>query len=129
MRTTTEAEQDMVRVQPDPQVSWLILTDSSGVDQAVAERLSAACESCFMVSPGESFKAIRDHFWINPSNPADLQQVLKDTLSSSNLPCRGVLHLWSLEASRSTRETTAASLDAAQELGSRNVLLLVQALA
>ncbi len=127
-RTSTQAEHDLVRLQPDYPGSWLIFTDRSGVGQAVAERLSAAGETCFMVSPGESFKAIRDHFWINPSNPTDLQQLLKDTLSSSNLPCRGVLHLWSLEASRSTRETTAASLDAAQELGSRNVLLLVQAL-
>jgi phthiocerol/phenolphthiocerol synthesis type-I polyketide synthase C len=128
-RTSTQAEQDLVRLQPDQPATWLIFTDSGSVGQALAERLSAGGETCFLVSPGESYKAIRDHFWINPSNPADLQQLLKDTLSSSNLPCRGVLHLWSLEASRSTRETTAASLDAAQELGSRNVLLLVQALA
>jgi NADPH:quinone reductase-like Zn-dependent oxidoreductase/acyl carrier protein len=126
--TAVQAEHDLLRLQPDQPGSWLIFTDSSGVGQAVAERLRAGGETCFMVSPGESYKATRGHFWINPSNPADLQQLLKDTLSVSTLPCRGVLHLWSLEASRSTEDATSASLDAAQELGSRNVLLLVQAL-
>jgi phthiocerol/phenolphthiocerol synthesis type-I polyketide synthase C len=114
------------RAQP---ATWLIFTDSSGVGQAMADRLSAVGEMCFMVSPGESYKAIGSHFWINPSNTADLQQLLHDTLNSSTSPCRGVLHLWSLEESRSTEDAMSESLDAAQELGSRNVLLLVQALA
>src|SRR5205085_139912 len=41
----------------------------------------------------------------------------------------GILHLWSLEAVRDTQDTTLASLEEAQILGSSNVLLLVQALA
>jgi phthiocerol/phenolphthiocerol synthesis type-I polyketide synthase C len=120
---------DGVNFQPDQPGSWLIFADSSGVGQALGERLRARGETCFIVSPGETYKrSEQDHFCINPVSPADLRQLLKDSLYSSGLPCRGVLHLWSLEAPGPTQETTQASLQTAQALGSSNVLLLVQAL-
>jgi phthiocerol/phenolphthiocerol synthesis type-I polyketide synthase C len=109
--------------------SWLIFADSGGVGQALAERLRALGETCFVVFPRERYdNSGQEHFWIDPTSPADLQQLLRDTLTPDNPPCRGVIHLWSLEAAEPTEDTTLASLQAAQTLGSGNVLLLVQAL-
>src|SRR5437667_2987060 len=83
-----------------------------------------------MVSPGETYKLADQHlFWINPTGPADLEQLLQDTRSPNYPPYRGVLHLWSLETAGSPEDTTLASLQAAQTLGCVNALLLVQALA
>ena len=110
--------------------SWLIFADSAGAGQALAERLRVRGEMCCLVSPGETYqRSEQDHFCINPASPADLRQLLEEALQSGGPPCRGVLHLWSLEASRPEEATTLASLQAARELGSSSVLLLVQELA
>lgn len=109
--------------------SWLIFADSGGVGQALAERLQARGEMCCIVSPGETYqRSEQDHFCINPASPADLRQLLEDTLQSGGPPCRGMLHLWSLEASGPAEATTLASLQAARDLGSGSVLLLLQEL-
>jgi len=116
--------------QPDRPGSWLIFSDSRGVGDALAERLEARGETCIMVFPGETYSAAEQHhFWINPTSPADLEQLLQDTRSPNYPPYRGVLHLWSLETAGSPEDTTLASLQAAQTLGCCNALLLVQALA
>lgn len=107
--------------------SWLIFANSGGFGQALAERLRSLGESSFVVFPGERYKnAGQTQFWIDPTSPADLEQLLKDTLNTHNPPCRGVIHLWSLEAAGPTE---SAFLQRAQVLGSQNVLLVVQALA
>jgi len=124
-------------VQPGRPGSWLIFADSGGVGQALAERLRAGGETCFIVSPGETYqRSEQDHFCINPASTLDLRQLLEDMLQSGGPSCRGVLHLWSLEAAGPTEAptinrgaTTPASLQAARDLGSGSVLLLVQELA
>src|SRR5947207_1200364 len=118
--------------QPGRPGSWLIFADSGGVGQALAERLQARGETCFLVFPKGALKtseAVCEQFWIDPASPTDLRQLLQETLGPNNPPCRGILHLWSFEAVRDTQDTTLASLEEAQLLGSSNVLLLVQALA
>ena len=125
-------EQTPAGFQPSRAGSWLIFADSGGVGQALAERLEARGETCFLVFPEGAFKTAEadgEQFWIDPSSPADLQQLLQETLSPYNPPCRGILHMWSLEAAGDTQATTLASLQSAQVAGSSNVLLLVQALA
>src|SRR5205807_693559 len=108
----------------------------------LAERLSSLRETCFIVSPGEAYKrSEQGHFWIDPTNAADLKQLLQDTLNPTNPACRGVVHLWSLEAAGPTEETTGypqgamsppdslpLQLQAARDLGTASVLLLLQEL-
>ncbi len=111
--------------------SWLIFADSGGlrVGEALAERLRALGETCFVVFPGEGYdNSGQQNFYIDPTSPADLEQLLRDTLTTANPPCRGVIHLWSL-AGPQGEDTALASLQEAQIAGSGNVLLLVQALA
>jgi NADPH:quinone reductase-like Zn-dependent oxidoreductase/acyl carrier protein len=109
--------------------SWLIFADSSGVGQALAQHLRTLGETCFIVSPGETYQHSKPHhYYINPVSASDLRRLLEDTLQSSALPCRGVLHLWSLEASGQAQATKPDFLQAARNFGSSNVLLVVQEL-
>lgn len=108
--------------------SWLIFADSLGIGQMLAVLLAARGESCVMVSPGEAYEiSEQGHFLIDPSDPEQLQQLLKDAFGPDQRPCRGVVHLWSLGATP-PEETTLTSLDTAQALGCETVLHVVQVL-
>ena len=92
---------------PDPPAvppgNWLILADSHGVGEELAARLSSQGGHCAVVLPGSSWE---DHL---------------DRLA----PLRGVVHLWSLDA---TGEVTVAALEEAERRGCGAALLLVQKL-
>jgi NADPH:quinone reductase-like Zn-dependent oxidoreductase/NADP-dependent 3-hydroxy acid dehydrogenase YdfG/acyl carrier protein len=125
-----EEEHDRGHLQAGQAGGWLVFADSSGVGQALAAQLRAHGETCFLVSPGETYqRSGQDHFYINPLSAPDLRRLLEETQQSSGPSCQGVLHLWSLEASEPAEAITPASLQAARELGSSSVLLLVQELA
>ena len=127
-----QIEETLIGNEPSRPGSWLIFADSGGVGQALTERLQARGETCFLIFPKGALKtseAVCEQFWIDPTSPTDLPRLLQETLSANNPPCRGILHLWSLDAVRDTQDSTLASLEEAQILGSSNVLLLVQALA
>jgi acyl transferase domain-containing protein/acyl carrier protein len=123
-----EVGQGRAHFQPGQAGGWLVFTDSIGVGQALAAQLRAHGETCFIVSPGETYQRSEDHFYINPPSVTDLRRVLEETLQPGGPSCRGVLHFWSLEAAESGEAITPASLQAARELGSSSVLLLVQEL-
>ncbi len=114
---------------PDHGGSWLIFADSDGLGQTLGSLLEARGETCVIVSPGETYRISEPgHHQLNPAHPEDFLQLLKDTFGSDRPACRGVVHLWGLEAAP-PNETTLASLEAAQRLGCGSVLHLVQALA
>lgn len=109
--------------------SWLIFTDSDGVGDTVAASLEAQGQRSILVSRGESYEHTDgEHFRIRPEQPEDLRRLFEATLASDQPVCRGIVHLWSLDAP-GPEETTVASLNAAQSLGCGSVLLLVQELA
>ncbi len=109
--------------------SWLIFTDSRGVGEALAALLEAQGEKSILVSRGESYEHTdSEHFRIRPERPEDIRQLFEVALVSDQPVCRRIVHLWSLDASL-PEETTVASLEAAQTLGSGSVLQLVQELA
>jgi acyl transferase domain-containing protein/NADPH:quinone reductase-like Zn-dependent oxidoreductase len=86
-------------------------------------------ETCVMVFPGKTSKiAETGDQYLNPAEAAGYHQLLNTAFGSRQPPCRGVVHLWSLETGHPV-ETTLSSIEAAQELGSFSVLHLVQALA
>lgn len=109
--------------------SWLIFADSKGVGAALAEQFKEQGEHCVMVLPGDaySFDAAAQRAWINPAEPGDYLRVIEEALPTQ-VACRGVVHLWSLEATPATDEMTVDELDVAQNLGSIAVCSIVQAI-
>ncbi|MBI2838244.1 MAG: SDR family NAD(P)-dependent oxidoreductase [Acidobacteria bacterium] len=105
---------------------WLIFADNGGVGSALAELLAERGEKCVMVFPGEEYDVLEngDHR-VNPKHPEDFHRLLNETCVADHLPCRGMIHLWSLEASGGI-EPTLSCLEQAQELGCSSALLLAQ---
>lgn len=109
--------------------SWLIFNDSGGVGEALAALLAAQGQRSILVSRGESYEHMDDeHIRIRPEQAEDFRRLAEAALLSDQPVCRGIVHLWSLDAPHS-QQTTVASLSAAQTLGSGSALLLVQELA
>jgi myxalamid-type polyketide synthase MxaD len=114
---------------PASRASWLIFTDSDGVGNALSALLEARGERSILVSRGESYKQTDgEHYSIRPKRPEDIGRLFEAALVSDQPGCRGIIHLWSLDVAR-PKETTVASLNAAQTMGCDSVLLLVQELA
>jgi NADPH:quinone reductase-like Zn-dependent oxidoreductase/aryl carrier-like protein len=121
--------EETVSILPERRGSWLIFADNGDVGQQLAELLRSHSERCVMVFPAETYEVAGvEHYHLNPGRPEEFHRLLKDALGSEQPPCRGVVHLWSLEAAP-LEETTVASLEAAQVLGCGSMLHLVQALA
>lgn len=110
--------------------SWLIYADSNGVGLALAALLEERGETAVLIAAGSTYRVIEPgrRYQINPARPDDFHQVLADLPSAVQTTCRGVVHLWSLNAAP-PEATTVATLEAAQELGVLAVMHLVQALA
>jgi myxalamid-type polyketide synthase MxaD len=105
---------------------WLIFADRGGVGESLAALINARGGRGILVTRGESYgRADGEHFCIHPERSEDLQQLL-NAISVRERPL-AIVHLWSLDAS-APEEATVASLDAAQVLGCRSVLRLVQEL-
>ena len=107
--------------------SWLIFSDQSGLGKSLAEQLQQQGQSCLLVYPGELYQHQEPGTWsINPSRPSDYERLLQEA-ASSELPLKGVVHLWSLEATQPEKLTIPA-LQQAQTCGCESVLHLMQAL-
>lgn len=105
---------------------WLIFADNAGIGQALAELLQKRGEKCVMIYPGVAYEILEDgHRKINPANLQDFQRLFQE-MGNNGLACRGIVHLWSLEAA--SLQITPSSLESAQILGCGSVLHLVQAL-
>ncbi len=106
---------------------WLIFADSAGIGQALAELLQGRGEKCVMIFPGVAYEILEaGHRKINPANLEDFQRLFQEIIGNNGLGCRGIVHLWSLEAA--SLQITPSSLESAQILGCGTVLHLVQAL-
>jgi acyl carrier protein len=126
-----EAGQSKKGIQADRQGSWLIFSDRGGVGVSLAGLLQEQGGPCVTVFPGKTFENSKPgHFEIDPTRPGDFQRLLTDVYGNGQgqAPCRGVVHLWGLDAAFG-EETTVSSLKGAQELICGSVLHLVQALA
>jgi len=114
---------------PASRASWIIFTDGDGVGEALSTLLEARGERSILVARGESYaQTDGTHYRIRPERPEDISRLLETALVPDQPRCRGIIHLWSLDAA-GPEETTVASLNAAQTLGCGSALLLVQQLA
>ena len=99
--------------------SWIVFADRRGVAQSVAAQLASSGEPCVLVTPGPAYRErAQGIFELRPEQAEDYQELLSTVRESG--PCRGVLHLWSLDSTGSA-ETTSDPWG--------GVLPLVQALA
>jgi myxalamid-type polyketide synthase MxaD len=109
--------------------NWLIFADNSGVGETLEALIKAQGDGGIIVTRGESYERIDgEHFRINPERPEDMRQLFEAVLGPGQPICRGLVHLWSLDASP-PEGTTVTALKTAQTLGCGSVLQIVQQLA
>lgn len=112
------------------QGSWLIFCDANGIGNRLADKLVGTGEKCFLVFPGHAFgrttkKDNREHFHINPSKIKDFKKLLNNILRDENLPCRGVVHMWSLDPP-SPEKHMLDSIESSKQIGCFTLLRLAQ---
>ena len=113
--------------QPEAKGLWFLFADEFGVAAALKNLLEARGEQCMTILSGQNYESGASHFTIAPTNAAHYQQLLQHA-ASYNLLLRGVVHLWSLNASRET-QGFAAHFETDQALTCQSLLHLTQTLA
>ena len=109
--------------------SWLIFADSGGVGESLQRILEAHGEKGTLVSRGETYVRIDStHVNIRADQPEDVERLFESAMDPAQPPCRGIIHLWSLDASLA-EDATAVSIETAQALGSVSALQVIQAMA
>jgi len=107
---------------------WLILADSGGVAQQLAQLLTARGETPVLIHPTDAFERLDgSHYGVRPGSPEDMIQMLKSVFDESPAACRGVFHLWSLDLP--PQDQTDTSILEQVQFGCGSALCLVQALA
>ncbi|MBN1991919.1 MAG: SDR family NAD(P)-dependent oxidoreductase [Anaerolineae bacterium] len=121
-----------IETQPGPplpqQASWLIFAHETGLGRQLAALLAQHHHRPVLVWPGETYGPAEepDHYYLNPAQPEQFQQLLADSLAGGQPAYHGVVHLWGLTAS--LNKINVEALPAAQEMGTRSVLHLLQAI-
>jgi myxalamid-type polyketide synthase MxaD len=109
--------------------TWLIFADSTGVGTSLQQILEERGENSILVSHGKAYERIDStHVCIRPDHTEDLKRLFETAIERTQPPCRGIVHLWSLDTSLPA-DATAAAMEAAQTLGCINALQIVQAMA
>lgn len=117
---------------PDPPAEvgagrWLIFADHGGTGTRLAERLRARGDACTLVFAGTAYEEWGDgHVRLDPTSAEDLLRLIATQVGSGRAACRGVVHLWNLDARRGD-ELRPADIAAAQDAGLLSVVRLVQA--
>jgi NAD(P)-dependent dehydrogenase (short-subunit alcohol dehydrogenase family) len=108
---------------------WLIFADSGGIGQELISSLEGRGEICIKILQGETYRALDNGvYYLDPTRVEDFQKLLNDVFENGRSTCRGLAHMWCLDA-REAGETTLESLVSAQERYCGSVLHLIQALA
>ena len=103
---------------------WLIFADHHGRGNALRAAFAQRGESCVMVYPGDAYAPIEpDTYRICPTRPEDFRRLRSEAFPGE---CRGIVHLWSLDAPL-PEDVTTRSLETAMDLGCISALHLVQA--
>jgi len=119
---------------------WLIFSDNGGVGDTIGGLLQKEGESAMLIFPGPEYNQ-KDRgdrpvaltggrpagrpYLINPGEPADFIRLV-DEYCNNNHPCKGIIHLWSLDTGDGMSQ---GFLEKAEALACGSILYLVQALA
>ncbi|XXX73393.1 SDR family NAD(P)-dependent oxidoreductase [Sorangium sp. So ce134] len=105
----------------------LLWMDRGGTGAALSALLEERGERCVRVVAGERYARLEEGLYeVNPSDADTYGSVLRDAFGDERA-CRGVMHLWSLDATAAA-DTTAETLLGDQRLSSLSALYLAQAL-
>ena len=114
---------------PSTPGSWLILADRSGVGASLAALLERQGESCVIVLPGAAGDPSTNGYrTASPASAGDMAQLFRELSDSPGRWWRGIVHLWSLEATPPDN-TSASRLLEDQRFGCGSALHLIQGLA
>lgn len=105
--------------------SWIVFADRLGIGKTLAKLLEAQGQTCFVVHCRQEDRTQAGQILLDPADPKAMQELIEQM--KTQLPCRGVVHLWSLDTTP-TEETTISSLEKDQTLALTSTLHLVQAL-
>ncbi len=108
---------------------WLIFTESDkNLGKELATLFQSSNQSYVIVCPGANYSISTDktRAWINPDSFEDYQQLLYDFGSDRQIPCCGIIHLWSLNPEFANNSINL--IDTPQKLGYQSILLLLQSL-
>jgi acyl transferase domain-containing protein/NADPH:quinone reductase-like Zn-dependent oxidoreductase/NAD(P)-dependent dehydrogenase (short-subunit alcohol dehydrogenase family)/aryl carrier-like protein len=111
---------DAVEVGPPHLKDWLIFTDTAGLGEDLARRISQRGGRAILVRPGECWSAFGDARTLRPGHAEDHDRLLE------GLELEGVIHLWN--TSPDTGPLDAAKLEQAIRVGSLSVSELIKAL-
>ncbi|WP_181785274.1 type I polyketide synthase [Streptomyces phytophilus] len=110
----------------DPNGFWLVLTDSGSAGRSLVRELTGRGRRVVAVTAGAgAFAGGGDRYRVDPSNEDHYREILGDVARDGT--CRGILHLWSLDA-RAGLDATPAEVGRAQLLAAHSVLHLTRAL-
>jgi acyl transferase domain-containing protein/acyl carrier protein len=117
------------QVTPSNPGSWLIFADSSGVGASLQQILEEQNEKGILVSRGNAYERVDStHVCIRAEHPEDLRRLFESAIDSDRPACRGIVHLWSLDAS-APETATATAMGEAQTIGCVSALHVVQEMA
>ena len=128
-KTRIESPEQVAEQIPQGQHSmWLIFSDNEGVGTTLARLLEERGEICVLVFPGSAYEISKEGYYtVDPAQPDDFQKLFGQVFGSEKLPCRGVVHLWSLNT-KASEETSRDILEADQALSCGSALYLLQEL-
>jgi natural product biosynthesis luciferase-like monooxygenase protein len=107
--------------------NWMIFADQLGIGQSLATLLEMQGETCFVVYCHQEDRiSSAGEMLLDPADPQAMQELIKQ-MRTLKYPCRGVVHLWSLNTTPS-EQTTISSLDKDCTLTLTSTLHLVQSL-
>jgi len=108
---------------------WLVFADGQGVGSQLAEQLVSRGEACVVIRRGDGYEEpAPGDFRIRAGQAEDLRAVLRAALDGERRSCRGVVHLWSMDAARGA-DLTVSELERARVLGCESVLGLLRQVA
>jgi thioester reductase-like protein len=105
--------------------SWLLFADRGGVAEALAAALRARGQACTLVCNGREQARGDGRRAVDPTRREELVQLLREVLGPDRPACRGIAHLWSLDAPADDSLATA-DLEACVRSNLLSVLHLAQ---
>ncbi|WP_437568146.1 SDR family NAD(P)-dependent oxidoreductase [Sorangium sp. So ce542] len=107
--------------------AWLVLADRTGTGAELAELLRERGDACVVAVAGEvTARHGAGLYELDPRDPMAFRFLLEDAFGGGPA-CRGVVHLWSLDA-QAADGVTLETLERDQRLGTLSATFLAQAL-
>ncbi|MDE5087678.1 MAG: short-chain dehydrogenase, partial [Trichodesmium sp. St16_bin2-tuft] len=107
---------------------WLILADTTGVAEKLAQKLQQQGHEYSLVARGQNYqKLTANSYQLNPHTPQEFEQLYQEIQQNTQTPITKLIHLWGLDAPPS-KDLTFKTLEASQIWGCGSVVHLLQTL-